>query len=105
MMVLGIEFPQQPIFYRLYYDDSGRPLFYSMEDLPGNYVEITQEFYTRSPGNVRVIDGRIVELTWRTAIKLRPGDQGTCCDMRDVCMIVDERKPHVKWSKHGYQTS
>ena len=63
-----------PVFYRLYYDDQGRPLFYSMEDVPGTYIEISQEEYTQGKSNIRVRDGSIVEVTWQTAEKLTQVD-------------------------------
>ena len=30
-----------PVYYRLYYSDEGEPLFYSHDDLPGKYIDIT----------------------------------------------------------------
>jgi hypothetical protein len=78
-----------PVSYRLYHDDQGRLLFYSMEDVPGVWVEIDQAFYARSPHRVRVIDGQVHELEWRQSVKLRPGQTGTPCHPEDVTIVHD----------------
>ena len=93
-----------PVFYRLYYDNNGIPLFYSMEDLPGNYIELTQEQYAQGKSNIRVRDGKIVELTWTTSAKLVPGTTGTACDPRDVA-VVTQKEPATYWSKRTYEQS
>jgi len=92
-----------PVFYRLYYDESGVPLFYSMEDLPGNYLELTQEQYAQGKSNIRVRDGKIVELTWTTSAKLVPGTTGTPCDPRDVAVVNKDSATY--WSKRTYEQS
>ena len=95
-----------PIFYRLYYDAAtGRPLFYSMEDRPGIYIEITPEEYYRNKSNVRVRDGRLVEVTWTTTAKLVPGNSGSPCHPDNVAVIVAEDQPHTKWSKKTYESN
>jgi len=94
----------EPIFYRLYYNKEGVPLFYSMEDLPGNYLELTQEQYAQGKSNIRVRDGRIVELTWTTSYKLVPGQTGTPCDPRDVA-VVSNKDTATHWSKRTYEQS
>lgn len=93
----------QPVFYRLYHDTQGYPLFYSMEDLPGTYIELTQEQYACGSSNVRVRDGRLIPVTWHTAHKLTPVDHtGTQCHINDVAVVVDSGDTY--WSKKTYES-
>jgi hypothetical protein len=86
-----------PLFYRLYHDDQGHPLFYSMEDLPGTYIDVDAETYARSPMNVRVRDGQLFEL--KSAVRrLVPGETGTPCHPNNVTIVVPTDEPHQRWS-------
>jgi hypothetical protein len=95
----NFEWPEPiPVFFRLYYNEDGTPRFYSMEDLPGEYVEVDAEAYAIASFNVRVVDQKLVHIQQRTLIhKLKPADVGTVCDPRDVCVIVDQTQPNTKW--------
>jgi hypothetical protein len=92
----------EPVIYRLYHDDAGHLLFYSMEDLPGLWVEIDQAFYARSPHRVRVIDGRVHELEWRQSMKIRPGQTGISCHPEDVTIIYDDPNAQ-RWAMTAYE--
>lgn len=94
-----------PPFFRLYHDADGVPLFYSMEDGPGTYIEITPEQYHRNNSNVRVRDSQLVEVTWKTTTKLVPGNSGTPCHPDNVAVIVAEDQPHIRWSKKTYESN
>lgn len=96
--------PQQP-FFRLYYNQDGVPLFYSMADEPGTYIDITAEEYHRGATNVRVRDRKIVQVTWATTAKLVPGNSGSPCHPDNVAVIVAEDQPHIRWSKHTYESN
>jgi hypothetical protein len=88
-----------PIFFRLYYNERGEPVSYSMDDLPGNYIEIDAETYQRSSQRVRVIDGKLVHiLPKKSTSKLMPGTTGTACSIENVSVVVAEDQPHTKWS-------
>ena len=61
----------KPVNYRIYYNEQGELLFYSMEDLPGTYIEIDQETYNRNPSTVRIHNGKMYELTKNITTKKR----------------------------------
>lgn len=88
-----------PVFSRLYYNSAGEPVCYSMEDLPGNYIEIDTETYARSSSHVRVVDGKLIHVVLKKPTsKLAPGKNGTSCSASDVTVVVPEQQPHIKWS-------
>ena len=95
-----------PPLRRLYYNNSGEPLFYATEDLPGNYIDIDSETFARASSQVRVRNGQIVSTaTHQVTRKLVPADQGVACNTRDVCVIVDTELSHTKWSIKNYEQS
>lgn len=95
----------QPVFYRLYYKEDGTPICYTMEDLPGKYIDVDQAAYTLADYSVRVVDEKLIKIVpKRTVQKLSPHTQGTACDPRDVCVIIREGHPHIKWSMSKHET-
>ena len=88
----------KPIVYKAYYNDLGIVCGYTTDDWSGDYVEIDAETFKRYP-EARVVDGvfKLVKKRYVVA-KLRPGDSGTACDPRDVCVVVDTDQPHLKWT-------
>ena len=91
-----------PVTYRLYHDDQGCPLFYSMEDLPGTYIDIDQETFAKNSTRVRVRNGKLVEVTWKTTQKIVPSNSGTMCHEQDVAIVVKQNGTY--WSKQTYET-
>lgn len=86
--------------YRLYYDEQGAPVRYTTESLPGDWIPISVEMFAMSPVNVRVIQGNLQMLDTASLVtKLYPGDMGTACDPRDVCVTIDDNQRHRRWHK------
>jgi hypothetical protein len=73
--------------YRLYYDSNGRPLFYSTEDLDGNFVTVSKEEHTIGRYNVTIINNKIVYPLEYIYQKLTPSINGTECTNNDVSVI------------------
>jgi hypothetical protein len=94
----------KPVFFRLYYDDAGHPLCYSMEDHSGKYIEITAEQYAESSGRVIVKNGKLVKQYQTTTSKLVLAQHGTPCHPQDVTIIVDS-EPNQKWNLKTYDNN
>ena len=94
------------IFYRLYYNDDGSPICFSMEELPHNYIEIDAATYHQTPANIRVVNGKIVVINPASYVKkLTPSTDGISCDPRDICIVVAEDQLHTNWSLKTNETS
>ena len=89
------------ISYRVYYDDHGQVLFYSMEDRPGNYLEIDRETYERSNTRVRVVNGELLPIKTPVSSKLAPAESGQACHANNVIVITDI-EPQQKWNLKYY---
>lgn len=94
----------RPVFYRLYHDELGRPLSYSMEDLPGEYVEIDQATFVQSSPWVRVSEGKLRSYQpWLATKKLQPAAEGTACDVEDIS-VVTTNAINQRWSARHHDT-
>ena len=89
----------EPIQYRLYYNPDGSPRIYTMENLPGAWIEVSQQIYITAPWNVRVVNGELEIIpVIKTYHKLRPGNHGVACYPRDVCVVVSDSLPTTRWN-------
>lgn len=88
--------------YRLYHDAVGNPLYYSMAEEDGLYIEIDKDTYISAPANIKVIDGKLVQMITNRTRKLVPSLDGVPCTKTNVCIVVDESEPHTKWNVQQY---
>ena len=88
----------KPVYYRLYYNDAGEPQFYSQEDLPGKYINVTPEQFALQDRSVKIVDGKIIRRRTARMTKLVPATSGTLCHANDVTIIVTDQ-PGKYWKK------
>lgn len=91
--------------FRLYYDEQGRPIEYSHDDKPGNYINVDPETFRDQSPWVRVVNNQLIRITPPVQVKkLTPGI-GTACHPQDICVVVDPATPHTKWSLRTNETN
>ena len=89
------------VSYRCYYLDDGTVDFYTMEDLPGNYIEVEQSIYVLAPKPARVVNGCLEIIKPKVTVqKLAPAEHGTQCHQHDVSVVVSHNGTY--WN---YQTN
>jgi hypothetical protein len=93
----------QPVSWRLYHNEAGEPITYSMEHMPGTYIEVDAETYALASFDVRVRDGRLIQLK-SAARRLVPSDTGTPCHPDNVAIVVDKTEPHQRWSMKTHES-
>jgi hypothetical protein len=93
--------PDHETRYRVYYDSTGQVLFYTMEDLPGNYLDIDRETYARADSKARVQNGKLVAAATRVSSKLVPDNQGQPCHPQNVAIVSDSDQ-NTKWKLKHY---
>jgi len=95
----NIQWPApKPVYYRLYYNDVGEPVFYSHEDLPGKHIDITPEQFALQDHSVKIVDGKLVRQRQTRITKLVPGKSGVLCHSNDVTVVVAQQ-PGQYWKK------
>jgi hypothetical protein len=87
------------IEFRLYYDEKGKVITYTTENLEGNYVVISKEQYSESRFDVIVNSGKIYRSERESvAYVLKTHDyDGVPCSPHDINIVVDENVKHSKW--------
>jgi hypothetical protein len=95
------------ILFRLYYDEQGRPIEYSHEDKPGNYIEVDPPTFQLQSTNICIVDGKIIQIAPPQLVtKLVPNQEaGTYCSQLDVCIVVPADQPHTIWSLTTNETN
>jgi len=95
----ALEHAEQPaehseLEYRLYYNDLGEPVFYSIDKELGNYIIVDKETYASGRYDVRVIDGKLIKPRQYVYQKLVPVAQGI-----DVAIVT----PDQTWKLKRYE--
>jgi hypothetical protein len=81
---------QEPVEFRLYYDENGKVLFYTCEKPEGNYVIIDNTTFAARRYDIRVVDGRITTAVTAVVSKLMPYDTGKPCATEDISIVVSK---------------
>ena len=81
--------------YRLYYNDDGTPLFYSMEELEGKFIFVELPVFESSRYDIKIVDGKIRSLN-DTVSKYHPASVKTTttvmCDRDDISILNNKKK-------------
>ena len=95
------------VLFRLYYNEQGRPIEYSHEDKPGKYIDVDPIAFQTQSMNIRVVDGKIIQIIPPQVVtKLVPSTiNGVHCHAQDVCVVVAENQPHIKWNLETNETN
>jgi hypothetical protein len=97
LKILATMIPKLPVVdiqYRLYYNkDTGEPLFFSMEKLPGEYITVTKKEYDEAAINyIKVENKQLISKDLNNMVKnrLAHSDKGTKTILNDIQFVVDD---------------
>ena len=93
--------------FRLYYDDNGRCICYTCENLKGDYLVIDSQTFAEGRPDVKVVDGKLIKpSSIINIVKLVINDEGTTCAEEDIGIVVDKEYigPVLKWEEKLYES-
>jgi hypothetical protein len=95
----NFKWPEPEILYfRLYYDDQGKPICYSRQALEGKFIDVTAEQFAVGDMNVDVVNGVLIHRAPPPPPKLRPSESGILCHRDNVTVVVKDAELAVKWN-------
>ena len=87
--------------YRLYYNQDGTPKFYTMEDLPGDYILVDHPTFESGRYDIVVRSGKIHRLgdigVSRYVQVSRPTVTSIITDPDDITLVTVQDQPHIFW--------
>ena len=85
--------------YRLYYNDDGSPLYYSMENLPGKFIYVDLDVYQCGRYDVKIVKDKLKSLNEFSIFKYVKVDSESNTTVRtdptDITLIVDSLSDHI----------
>lgn len=88
--------------YRLYYDDTGRVVTYTCEDLPGNYIVVSRQQYAEARSDVLVRDGKLISTSRITQVyrMVKNTSGGVKASKYDINILTDTDYVFWKYEHH-----
>ena len=78
-----------PLEFRIYHDEHGDIVCYSMEDLAGHYIVTDQHTFNQFRMDLKVRDGKLIKITHSASWHLVHCDSAEyACHARDVTVLV-----------------
>ena len=91
---------------RVYYDDKGKIICYTCEELDGNYIVIDVQTYAIADPKMVVVKGELVRQDEYLILrKLQPSDSGIKCAKENVAIVVPDNYngKTITWELKEYE--
>lgn len=88
--------------FRVYYSKNGNILFYTTENLEGDYLVIDKQTYIEARYDLCVVNKKLVKKVKGITIrKYKPDPKGISCHKEDISVLVKGNFKHKqKWKLH-----
>jgi len=95
---------KKQVEFRLYYDKTGNPLFYTTDAEDGEYIIVDRETYVRADyTNIKIRNGKIMQKHQLDSTKLiQHESEGTRTHVSDVSIVEDEKSGQY-WKVKTYE--
>ena len=94
-----------PVEFRVYYDDTGKVLYYTCDNLEGNYLVVDKDTFSECRMDMKVVDGKLIRVTPGIIIqKYKQKEDGILTASEDISILVNKDfKNKQSWSMTYYE--